>query len=35
MNKDTLKKVGDVRLYGMQTAFKSFVKQILVNRHML
>ena len=26
MNKDTLKKMGDMRLLGMQTAFKTFVE---------
>jgi transcription elongation factor S-II len=26
MNKDTLKKMGDMRLHGMQTAFKTFVE---------
>ena len=27
MNKETAKKMGDMRLYGMQTAFKTFVEQ--------
>ena len=26
MNKETVKKMGDMRLYGMQTAFKTFVE---------
>jgi len=28
MNKETVKKMGDMRLYGMQTAFKTFVSEI-------
>ncbi|HTH32699.1 MAG TPA: hypothetical protein VL946_15215 [Lacibacter sp.] len=27
MNNETVKKMGDMRLYGMQTAFKTFVEQ--------
>ena len=27
MNKETAKKMGDMRLYGMQTAFNAFIDQ--------
>ena len=30
MNNETVKKMGDMRLYGMQTAFKTFVEQPLL-----